>query len=48
MKKEPDLHYFYLQVVKIVEKSENLRKIPNTFDDHNFGTEYAKNVKFVS
>ena len=38
MKKESDLHYFYLWTVKIIQKSE----------DHNFGTEHARNVKFVS
>ena len=32
----------------IVQKSEIFRKIPEIAEDHNFGTEYAKNVKLGS
>ena len=31
-----------------VQKSEIFRKIPEIADDHNFETEYARNMKFVS
>ena len=48
MRKESDLLYFYLKTVKIVEKSEIFWKVPEIAEDHNFRTEYATNVKFVS
>ena len=32
----------------ICQKSKNLRKIPEIADDHNFGTDYARDMKFVS
>ena len=32
--------------VKIVQKSKIFRKISEIADDHNFGTEFARNVKF--
>ena len=48
MKKESDLHYFYLEMVIFVQKSEIFWKIPEIADDHNFGTEYARDMKFVS
>ena len=35
-------------MVKIVRKSEIFRKIPEIADVHNFRTEYARNMKFVS
>ena len=35
-------------MVKMVQKSKIFLKIPEIADDHNFGTEYARNVKFVS
>ena len=34
MKKESDLYYFYLETVKIFQKSEIFRKIPEIADDH--------------
>ena len=39
---------FLLKTVKIVQKSEIFQKIPEIAEEHNFGTEYARNVKFVS
>ena len=33
---------------RIVQKAEIFQKIPEIAEDHNFGTEYARNVKFVS
>ena len=35
-------------MVKIVQKSASFRKITEIVEGHNFGTEYARNVKFVS
>ena len=45
--KKNSLHYFYLQTVNIVQKSKNLRNIIEIADYHNFGREYARNVKVM-
>ena len=50
-KKESDLYhlyYFLLTHSRLVQKFEKFGKIPEIAEDHNFGTEYAKNVEFVS
>ena len=47
-KKKSDLHYFHLQAVNFVQKSEIFRKFSEIADDHNSGTEYARDMKFVS
>ena len=38
----------YLQTVNFVQKSEIFLKFPEIADDHNFGTEYARDIKLVS
>ena len=48
MKKESYLHYCYFKTVKIVQKFKIFRKFLEIAEDHTFGTEYARNLKFVS
>ena len=35
-------------MVIFVQKSEIFQKIPEIADHHNFGTEYVRDIKFVS
>ena len=35
-------------MVSFVQKSKIFRKLPEIADDHNSGTEYARDMKFVS
>ena len=35
-------------MVIFVQTSQTFRKIPEIADDHNFGTEYGRDMKFVS
>ena len=44
----PNLFVMSEYSVKLVQKSEIFRKNPEIADLHNFGTECARNVKFVS
>ena len=39
---------FTLFLLINVKKSEIFRKIPEIADNHSFGTEYARDMKFVS
>ena len=39
---------FYLQTINLIQKSEIFRNFPEIADDHNSGTEYARDIKFVS
>ena len=40
--------FFYLQTVNFVQKSKIFQKFPEIADDHNSGTKYARDMKFVS
>ena len=46
--KKNQIYITFTKTFEIVQKSEIFRKNPEIADSHNFGTEYASDMKIVS